>query len=80
MDLFKQTNLYPFLKHIYLGFDHVQHMSQIFKPPLQLPQPVISLCLRNRLYPLRRSWGPEHYTSLQLVTLDVMGVIKGLGC
>lgn len=65
---------------MYLSFDHVQHMSQLLQPLLQLPQPVVFLCLRNRLYPLRRSWGPQHHTSLQLVTLDFMEIMVGLVC
>lgn len=62
----------------YLSFDHVQHTSEIVHPLLQRLQPVIFLDLRNRPHPFRRSRRPQDNASLQLVTLDVLGIIAGL--
>lgn len=55
-----------------LCFDHVQHICQLLQSLLQFLQPVVSL--RNRLY----SRSPEHRTSLQLITLDVLGMLASL--
>lgn len=63
--------------NMYLSFDHVQHKSQLLQSLLQLLQPVIFLFLRNRLSPLRRSWGAQHHSSLQLVTLDILRIMVG---
>lgn len=62
---------------MYLTFDHVQHDNQLLQCFLQLLQPLISLILRNRLCPLRRSRGAQHHGPLQLVTLDILGIMAG---
>lgn len=62
---------------MYLSFHHVQHDNQLLQSFLQLLQPLISMILRNRLYPLRRSRGAQHHSPLQLVTLDVLGIMAG---
>lgn len=61
----------------YLSFDHVKHISQLFQPLLQLDKMVISLCLRSRFYSLKRSWRPQYHSSLQLITLEVLGIMAG---